>query len=290
MGKSKIDYVDESWQVVYGCTKVSHGCENCYAEQMANRIAGAGNDLYKGVVKEGKWSNDVKRLPLGHKNWGRPRRIQKPSRIFVCSMSDLFHPDVPFWHIKFALKEVLLNTRHQFLFLTKRPERMLKFFDDCFDIVDGPPEVVHFMDVENPEHQEVFCLAKLWPLKNLWLGTTVENQKFVPRIETLSSIPAHNRWVSMEPLLSRISLEQRHVENIDRFEIGGESGPKARPTMLSWIYDLVQQIEKMNPFAEVRVKQLGSQWAKENGSKTYKGNDPSEWPVEYMRYGYPKDK
>ena len=179
---TKIEWCEESWNPVTGCTKISTGCKNCYAEKMAKRLAGRfdypADDPFKVTIHPNKLNQPLK--------WKKSRKI------FVCSMGDLFHKDVPFDYIVEVLKIVDNGTRHTFLILTKRPERMREFFNDYFS---------------------GFCNSFGPTLRNLWLGVSVENQQTADeRIPILLRIPAAVRFVSVEP-----SVEGR-FEKVARWE------------------------------------------------------------------------
>jgi len=222
---TKIEWADESWNPVTGCTKISEGCKNCYAERMAKRLAGrfgySVNEPFRVT-----WHEDKLQKPF---NWRKPRRV------FVCSMGDLFHPDVETYWIKrvFWMMMSTSNTHHVFLVLTKRPQRMRYILR---------VELAYDWDRGNPP-------------SNIWLGVSVENQKRADeRIPILLDIPAAVRFVSCEPLLGTVNIRQylpqvcaihqlvhRHgrdcLKKLDRYGldwviVGAETGPKARPVPL----------------------------------------------------------
>lgn len=200
---SSIEWTDATWNPVTGCTKVSPGCKNCYAERFAERFRGtAGHPFEQGF--------DLKAWP---ERLDQPLRWREPRRIFVNSMSDLFHPEVAdaFINQVFAIMEKA--SWHQFQVLTKRPERAR----------------------ELSEHLP-------WP-ENVWLGASVENQDYTWRIDELRNTPAAIRFLSCEPLLGPLELD---LEGIQWVITGGESGPGARPCDPRWIRGIRDQCEAAN--------------------------------------------
>ncbi len=179
MSKTKIDWCDEVWNPVTGCSKISEGCKNCYAEKMAARLQKMGLYKYRNGFKVECHDDEFeKHFP------------SKGKRIFVNSMSDLFHPEVPFDFVDSVFTEISKhNNRHVFIILTKRPERMKEYLTS---------------DRSNHKFAGYMC----WPLKNLWLGVSVENQKAADeRIPLLLQTPAALRFVSVEPMLEKIDLD-----------------------------------------------------------------------------------
>lgn len=222
---SKIEWTDETWNPIVGCTKVSPGCKNCYAERMAKRLAAMGVAHYAGTVNQhGHWT--------GQMNWAGDEVLRKPLRwkksrmVFVNSMSDLFHPGVPDeWILR--VWDVMADARHHtFQVLTKRPARMAAFLT---------------------AHRPV-------AVPNVWIGTSVENQAAADeRIPELMAAPAAVRFLSCEPLLGPVTL----AGQVDWVIVGGESGPGARPMHPDWVRKLRDHCEAAGvPFF---FKQWGSQ-------------------------------
>ena len=240
-----IEWTDTTWNVIRGCSRVSEGCRNCYAEGMSARFSG--KDMpYEGVAEmvhgKPKWTNKIRLFPELLK---KPKAWKRPRKIFVNSMSDTFHEGVP---TEFVLKmfDVMREVkRHEFQILTKRAERMLE------------------LDAELD-----------WPV-NVWGGVSIESECCNKRAELLSETSAWAKFLSVEPLLGRIP--QLHIDNIDWVIIGGESGINARPLELDWIYEIMEQCREKE--VKVFVKQLGAVWSKENKSKDIKGGDMNDWPV-----------
>lgn len=231
---TKIQWAEESWNPVIGCSKVSEGCRNCYAERMAGMAKSGGNgrtNNYPLVVNEhGRWNGSVICEPTALKI---PLLWKKPRRVFVNSMSDLFHEDVPDRFIEAVLYIVFGCRRHEFLVLTKRPERMYDFFRRSL---------------------------RSNALPNLWLGVSAENQAtLTERLQLLLHCPAAVRWVSLEPLLAPaniIAAAAREALGKDFWVVvGGESGPMARPFNLDWARKIINQCRLLG--VPVFVKQLG---------------------------------
>lgn len=296
---SSIEWTDETWNPVVGCAKVSEGCRNCYAMKEAHRLAGNPNrkisSVYEGLTRNvsGKgpqWTGTVKTLP---DRLEQPLRWRKPRRVFVNSMSDLFHPDVPDEFIAAVFGVMALAWRHQFQVLTKRPERaegllgawsedpasvlidglhLHDFSDEAFvyvgNYVDGwnRPQG---LDDGNPADGSV----KRWPLPNVWLGTSLEDQASAEeRVPHLVRTPAAIRWLSCEPLLGPLALDydwlwppnpdllpldgEYRLPGVRWVVVGGESGRDARPFDLVWARSLVEQCSGAG--VPVFVKQLGA--------------------------------
>ena len=189
---SKIEWTETSWNPVTGCTKISPGCEHCYAERMALRLQSMGNVNYRNGFEVTTHETSLA-IPL---SWRSPRMI------FVNSMSDLFHEDIPEDFIQRVFDVMNSVSRHTYQVLTKRPERML----------------------------ELSPLLK-WT-QNIWAGVTVESADYVERLNTLREVPAELRFVSFEPLLGPIP--DVDLKGIDWVIVGGESGPGARPMKPEW--------------------------------------------------------
>jgi protein gp37 len=204
---SNIEWTESTWNPVTGCTKISTGCKNCYAERMANRLKAMGQQNYRHGFKVQTHSGSLY-LPLSWK---------KPQTIFVNSMSDLFHEEVPDEFI-FRIFEVMKQAQwHRFQVLTKRSDRLLK--------LDKQLE---------------------WQ-PNIWMGVTVESNKYLNRIDDLRKTHAFIKFLSMEPLLS--GFEGINLKKINWVIAGGESGPGARPVEPDWVRDVRNACIKQNtPF------------------------------------------
>lgn len=217
---TKIEWAEETWNPVTGCTPISEGCANCYAKRMSKRLAG----------RCGYPQDDPFKITLHPDKLDQPLRWKKPRMVFVCSMGDLFHEDVDEGFICRIFDIISICEQHTFLILTKRPDRMADFFKRC--------------------------IHGRW--KNLWLGVTAENQaRADERIPMLLQIPAAKRFVSVEPMLGPMDLEiwgqYEHPDNegygvdaikcLDWIICGGETGPGARPMRPDWVRSLRDQCQ-----------------------------------------------
>jgi protein gp37 len=196
---SKIEWTEVTWNPCTGCSKISEGCKHCYAAIMARRLRGMGQPNYINGFD----------LTVHPEVLEKPARIKKPSTIFVNSMSDTFHKDIPDEFIKLVFDVMKNISRHEYQVLTKRPDRLAKL----------APELP-------------------WP-ENIWMGVTVESEKYVGRIEHLRTTPAKIRFLSLEPLLSPIP--NLDLTGIDWVIAGGESGPGARPMNYEWVTSIRDQ-------------------------------------------------
>ena len=233
MNKTKIQWTEMTWNPITGCTKISDGCLNCYAARMAKRLKAMGNPRYINEF-EVTVHKDLLEVPLD---------IKQPKMIFVNSMSDLFHKDVPDDIIIKVFETMNKAYWHTFQVLTKRPERVLE------------------MDQAG--------LLKWSP--NIWMGTTVENDKYVDRIDKLRGTKANIKFLSCEPLLG--SLKDISLKEIDWVIVGGESGPKSREMKKGWVLELKDLCEKDG--VAFFFKQWGGINKKKSGrsldGKTYDG-------------------
>lgn len=254
MSETAIEWTDSTWNPVAGCSIMSSGCTNCYAMQMAFRLEAMGVEKYAGLTRKSGgrtvWKGVVNE---DHNSLSIPRGWKKPRKIFVNSMSDLFHPQVS---MEFIAKvwEVMADTpRHSYQILTKRPDRMAEFTQSA----DVPI------------------------LENVWLGTSVENNEVVHRIDELRSVPAKIKFISFEPLIG--SVGDVDLSEIDWAIVGGESGPKARPIKEQWIDEIHEACKDYE--AAFFFKQWGA-WGKDNkrrskklNGRTYRGKTWDEMPV-----------
>jgi protein gp37 len=285
--KTSIEWTDRTWNPVVGCSLVSSGCTNCYAMRMAGRIEAMGTaPHYAGLTQPSKagpvWTGAVRAAP--EHVLSEPLRWRKPARIFVNSMSDLFHEDLPDWVIDRVFAVMALCPQHTFQVLTKRPERMRdylsaieaefhaspddlneRFGDHCVELSGDPCASAWFEDHVN------------WPLPNVWLGVSIEDQtRADERIPILLDTPAAVRWISAEPLLGPLDLRRwmwpvhprwpapyrspaeaiaagaevtyhrqmlvgAWCRFLDWVVAGGESGPDARPMHPDWARSLRDQ-------------------------------------------------
>jgi len=213
--RSKIEWTDATWNPVTGCTKVSPACINCYAERFAERFRGVPGHPYEQGFDLKLWPD---RLNL-------PLRWKQQKMIFVNSMSDLFHDDVPDDFVK-KVFDVMIQARHHiFQILTKRSGRMLAWVQSNFSADSNGNG------------------KSAWP-PHIWLGVSVENQNYTWRIKDLQSTPAPVKYLSLEPLLGPISLNANLLDRIQWVIVGGESGPRARHMKPAWVYDIREQCER----------------------------------------------
>lgn len=276
MKNSKIEWTDTTWNPLAGCTRVSAGCDNCYAAAMtlrleamaladktAGRRAGA-KEKYIGIAsrtRSGRAAFNGK-INLDHSALDEPSRWQKPRRVFVNSMSDLFHENVPDTFIARAFAVMVTNPQHTFQILTKRPQRAAEWFGGL---------TVRGGDFVFQPGWGIVATVGEWPAKNIWIGTSVEDQSAADeRIPHLLSIPAAVRFLSIEPLLGPVNIERylypqfaaddhRHYpwrNGVEWVIVGGESGKQARPMQIEWAEEIKQQCDESGSPAFF-MKQLG---------------------------------
>jgi protein gp37 len=201
---SNIEWTEMTWNPVTGCTKISQGCKHCYAERMATRLHAMGSDRYRNGF----------RLTLHTDLVDLPKKWKKPRVVFVNSMSDLFHHDVPAEFIRGIFRTMRDCPQHTFQVLTKRSDRLREL---------GP--------------------SLPWP-SNVWMGVSVENSRVTSRISDLAAVPARVRFLSCEPLIG--PLENLNLRGIHWVIVGGESGPGARPMNPEWVESIHRQCSESN--------------------------------------------
>lgn len=207
MAETSIEWTDATWNPVAGCSILSPGCTNCYAMRMAARLEAMGTAKYRKLTrKSGNRAVWTGKIALDRHSLGVPKTWKKPRQIFVNSMSDLFHDDVPAEFVRAVWRTMEETPRHTYQILTKRPERMA--------------------DVT----------ATLPLLSNVWLGTSVESSDYLGRIDDLRRVRSVVRFVSFEPLLG--SVRGANLTNIHWAIVGGESGPRARPMDQTWVHEV----------------------------------------------------
>lgn len=214
MRTTKIEWTDKTWNPITGCTKKSAGCAHCYAEVMARRL--------KAMLLE-KYRNGFD-LTMHEDDLEEPLQWKKPHNIFVCSMSDIFHEDVPFDFVDRIMGTIRKTPQHRYQILTKRAERMAEYFK----IRDIP--------------------------QNVWLGVTVECPTSKSRIDLLREMNATVKFLSCEPLIE--DLGELNLEGIDWVIVGGESGQQARPMKPDWVINIKEQVERQG--AAFFFKQWGT--------------------------------
>jgi protein gp37 len=353
---SKIEWTEQSWNPIVGCSKVSAGCKYCYAETIANRMVkglatGEVAKKYEGTTYEnGHWSGQ---LNFDEKTLLLPLKRKKPTMYFVNSMSDLFHENVPFEWIDKIFAIMALCPQHTFQILTKRSEIMKEYFErikkqevsnifqtennvmqgfidkksvalmKISNIDDGKyiseqicsnQEKWNFLRVSGSLHfdnyypskaTDTYVFLPIFPLPNVWLGVSVENQKTIDRVFDLLQVPAAVRFVSAEPLLENIDFtnvqneelnvssnllagnwtgnDEGLIAKLDWVIVGGESGHGARHCKLEWIENIVTQCQTNK--VPVFVKQLGTVLGKKLGVDH---KDISQFPKSLQVREYPK--
>lgn len=247
MAETTIEWTDATWNPVAGCTILTAGCTNCYAMRMAARLDAMGLDKYAGLTRKSggraKWTGKIR---LDRSSLSVPMTWSKSRRVFVNSMSDLFHGDVPADFIADVWQVMAETPRHTYQILTKRPDRMV-------EIVPALPK-----------------------LPNVWLGTSVEDSRVLHRIDELRLVPATIRFISFEPLIG--SVAGANLKDIHWAIVGGESGPNARAMNPLW----VDEIERICRSAGTAFffKQWGGKNKKAAG-RTLNGRTYDEMPAPF---------
>ncbi len=226
---SSIEWTEATWNPTTGCDKISPGCKHCYAERMAKRLHAMGQPNYRNGF----------RLTLHDHMLELPLTWRKPRTVFVNSMSDLFHVDVPLAFIQQVFAVMRQASWHTFQVLTKRADRLAELSGQLS-----------------------------WPA-NVWMGVSVESQPYVSRIDALRRSGAQMRFLSLEPLLG--ALPGLDLRAIDWVIVGGESGPKARPVDLKWVTDIRDQC------VEARVPFFFKQWGGRNKRATGRELEGRTW-------------
>ena len=271
---TKIEWTDETWNPLVGCERVGPGCDHCYAIGVVHRQMSP-QHVGLTVKPDGAptdWTGELREVPH---LLDKPLRWRRPRRIFVNSLSDLFHRDVTDDYIAQVFAVMALAPQHSFQVLTKRPQRMagLLASDDfvasmCSEILARTPS------------KAATDAAWRWPLPNVWLGTSIETDRYAFRADHLRATPAAVRWISAEPLLG--PLPTLNLEGIGWVVAGGESGPGARPMDPDWARDLRDRCATADvPFL---FKQWGN-WAPTGAQvlgrlardEVYVGQPVNEW-------------
>jgi protein gp37 len=232
---SHIEWTDATWNPVTGCTKISPGCKHCYAERLSMRLKAMGQPNYRNGFK----------LTVQPQMLDLPLRWKTPKRIFVNSMSDLFHKDVPTDYIKRVFNAMNKAHWHQYQVLTKRSERVLELSDD----LEWSPQI--------------------------WMGVSVETERYKYRIDDLRKTDAQVKFVSLEPLLA--SLGKLNLKGIDWAIVGGESGPGARTIESQWVTEIRDQCVRAD--VAFFFKQWGGVQKKKTG-RTLEGRTWDEMPIQ----------
>jgi protein gp37 len=246
MSKSSIEWTEATWNPVARCTVISPGCTNCYAMRMAARLAAMGQKKYENTTRtsggRAKWNGRIK---LDRSSLAIPREWKVGRMIFVNSMSDIFHDEVP-----------------------------LSFLKEVFSIMRETPQHTYQVLTKRAENLELLSKELPWPA-NVWMGVSVENADYTWRIAHLMRTPAATKFVSLEPLIG--PLERLNLDGIDWAIAGGESGPGARPMKPEWVRSIRDQC------LEAGVAFHFKQWGGVNKKRTGRildGRVWSEWPRE----------
>jgi protein gp37 len=244
MADTTIEWTDATWNPVAGCTVISPGCSNCYAMRMAARLEAMGSEKYRGLTRRsGARAVWTGKIICDEKSLDVPRKWSTPRRIFVNSMSDLFHEGVSSAFVRQVWQVMAETPRHTYQILTKRPDRMAAL------------------------------VAGLDLLPNVWLGTSVEDGRVLCRINDLRMIPATVRFVSFEPLIG--SVRGADLAGIQWAIVGGESGPQARAMDSAWVDEIVELCTRAD------VKFFFKQWGGKNKKATgrsYRGQTWDDFP------------
>jgi len=316
-----------TWNAIRGCSKVSSGCKNCFAERMAARFCGEGQP-YHGLIRDGKWSGEVRFIP---EMLAAPLHWKKPSLVFVNSMSDLFHESLSFEQIAAVYGVIASCPQHTFQILTKRAERMVEFYEwirsetaehgDFIGDTLCSLSSAELADGSDEDHDAKFWKLRnmvdglKWPLPNVHVGVSVENQAAADeRIPYLLRCPAAVRWISAEPLLSGLDIRKylkptlvanngerlQHPDpkvpstggtwewGLDWIVVGTESGPGRRPSDVAWFDSIIDQCKSAN--VPVFVKQIE---VDSGNGKTRVSKDTTEcggWPARLNVRMMPGDK
>jgi len=292
---TKIEWTNKSWNPIVGCSKISAGCKNCYAAEAASSPRLQQFSQYQSVKD---WDGTIEFV---ESQLNKPLTWRSPQKIFVCSMSDLFHENVEEEWLDRIFAIMALCSRHTFQILTKRPERMKEYFEHESRLTRISYQIYEIQRKEREwsGKQINFQHPLTFPLPNVWLGTSVENQKAADdRIPLLLRTPAAVRFLSCEPLLEKVFLKPEWLGKLNWLIVGGESGTGARQCHLDWLRSIVTQCQTAN--VAVFVKQLGSKpidcnnyiidVANNNFSlklKDRKGGDISEFPEDLQIREFP---
>ena len=233
MASSKIEWTEVTWNPTTGCNKISEGCRFCYAEIMSRRLQAMGQPKYQNGFD----------LTLHADTLTIPYTWKKPRIVFVNSMSDLFHKNIPLSYIQEVFRVMKENHMHTFQVLTKRADILAQYNS----LLDWAP--------------------------NIWMGVSVENQKVIERIDYLRNTDAFIKFLSLEPLIG--PLQDLNLHNIDWVIVGGESGPKARQIKKEWVLDIKDQCDKA--YVKFFFKQWGG-FNKKKAGRQLEGKTYNEMP------------
>lgn len=244
MAKSSIEWTESTWNPTTGCDKTSPGCDNCYALTLARRLKAMGQPKYQ-IDGDQRTSGPGFALQLHDDALEIPLTWRTPHVIFVNSMSDLFHEDVPIGFIRRVFEVMEETPQHTYQVLTKRSKRLARIADELS-----------------------------WP-SNVWMGVSIENDRYAFRADHLREVPAAIRFLSVEPMIG--AVPSLTLGGMQWVIVGGESGPGARPLKVDWVLDVQERATAAG--VAFFLKQLGSVWARENGYRG-KAHHMDEWPEE----------
>lgn len=241
---SSIEWTDRTWNPVTGCQKISPGCKFCYADRMHKRLQGMGQEKYSTGFNVVRTHESSLSEPYTWKF-----KDKSKNKVFVNSMSDLFHKDVP-----------------------------LEFIQKVFKTMNETPHIVYQILTKRAERFYELCNKLNWA-DNIWMGVSVENQDYAYRVDILSQTPAKVKFLSIEPLIGEIT--NLNLQNIDWVIVGGESGPGSRPMNSKWVKSILAMCKKSKtPFF---FKQWGGVRKKETG-RLLNGKEYNQFPLEYEKY------
>lgn len=247
MAETSIEWTDATWNPVAGCTVLTAGCTNCYAMRMAARLDAMGTKKYRGLTrKSGKRAVWTGKIRVDENSLNIPHSWSKPRKVFVNSMSDLFHDDVPVDFIAKVWSVMKQTPRHTYQILTKRPDRMA----------------------------EVLAAAPFEILPNVWLGTSIEDGRVLHRLDAIRRVPTAVRFVSLEPLIGSVAAGD--LTGIHWAIVGGESGPRAREMDPIWVDEIEAMCRRSG--TAFFFKQWGGKNKKAAG-RTLNGRTYDEMPA-----------
>ncbi len=295
MGDTSIQWTDKTWNPTRGCSRVSPGCLNCYAESLAGRYSAYGtkpDSPFTGfVTKVNGHASWTGKLGLIEDKLQDPLSWRKPCRVFVNSMSDLFHENLSDEEIDRVFAVMALCPQHTFQVLTKRADRMREYFSATveFNGRQWPAALWRLTLDANLRDKTTRQIGdQPWPLPNVWLGVSVESPAYIERVQFLMETPAAVRFVSYEPALEGVDWEPWvkpgfDGRRIDWLIVGGESGPDARPFNPDWARSSIEQCSRYK--VPCFMKQFGSKWAKKQNLQPDQwehvdshAGDPEQWP------------
>jgi protein gp37 len=285
-----IEWTNATWNPTTGCDRISPGCDLCYALILAKRLKAMGSAKYQNDG-DPRTSGPGFALTMHPDALEVPLHWRDPRRVFVNSMSDLGHARIDSEFVARVWAVMASTPQHTYQVLSKRPERVRRLLADECRCGAGHPPGTHFrsaMEWAATSHSETYVPGLesgigcngVWPLPNVWMGTSIELDKYARRADDLRETRAAVRFLSLEPLLG--PLPSLSTEGIDWAIIGGESGSGARPMDLGWVRDLIGQCRDTG--TAVFVKQLGTSWAGARG----KGGDWDAWPEDLRIREFPQ--